>query len=172
VAIADFETLLKEAIGLDAATIGRSALDRAIRERERACRLADQAYCERVSSDGDELQALVEAVVVPETWFFRDREAFTALGKVVRDTILRRNPNQEARILSLPCSTGEEPYSMAMALIDAGVSPKGVRIDAVDVSHRALGYARRGVYGKSAFRRRHRLSRSVFRRNRFRHADS
>ena len=151
-AIADFESLLKEAIGLDAATIGRSALERAVRERERTCRLAGQAYWEHVRSDGDELQALVEAVVVPETWFFRDREAFTALGKVVRDTILRRNPNQEARILSLPCSTGEEPYSMAMGLIDAGVSPKSVRIDAVDVSHRALSHARRGVYGKSAFR--------------------
>ena len=45
-------------------------------------------------------------------------------------------------LLSLPCSTGEEPYSMAMALLDAGVPPDRFRIDAVDISDAPLAQAR------------------------------
>jgi chemotaxis protein methyltransferase WspC len=54
--------------------------------------------------------------------------------------------------LSLPSSTGEEPYSMAMALLDAGVPADRFRIDAVDVSVRAIAHAERAVYGKNSFR--------------------
>jgi chemotaxis protein methyltransferase WspC len=56
------------------------------------------------------------------------------------------------RLLSVPCSTGEEPYSMAMALRDGGAAPHRVRIDAVDVSGRFLRHARQGVYGRNSFR--------------------
>ena len=151
--LARFESLLKKSIGLDAATIGPSALERAIRERERACQLDDRgAYWERLCSEQSELQALIESVVVPETWFFRDRDAFTALGCLVRETIHVRRPGRRVRILSLPCSTGEEPYSMVMAILETGVAVEGVQVDAVDVSHRALGHGHVGVYGKSSFR--------------------
>jgi chemotaxis protein methyltransferase WspC len=148
-----FETLLKKAIGLDAGAIGRSAIERAIRERQRGCELENRlTYWERVRSSKSELQALVEAVVVPETWFFRDRDTFVALGFLVRHTILRSRPDGQVRVLSLPCSTGEEPYSIAMMLLDAGVPEKSIRIDAVDVSDKALSHGQRGEYGKSSFR--------------------
>ena len=82
-AYANFANLLKQAIGLDAASIGISAIARAVRQRELACGLEETgAYWERLRSSADELQALVEAVVVPETWFFRDREAFAGLVRV------------------------------------------------------------------------------------------
>ena len=75
-----FEGLLKQAMGLDAASIGAPSVERAVQERLAACKLDAHAYLERVRSSETELQALIEAVVVPETWFFRDREAFNALA--------------------------------------------------------------------------------------------
>ncbi len=72
---------LKDAIGLDAASIGASAVERALKTREAACGLADRlAYWEHVCGSGAEQQALIEEVIVPETWFFRDRNAFAALA--------------------------------------------------------------------------------------------
>ncbi len=148
----DFEGLLKDAMGLDASSLGPSAVTRAVQQRQRACGLDDiHAYYLRVSSDPAERQALVEAVVVPETWFFRDREAFTVLADVAR-AMLADDPKRSLRLLSLPCSSGEEPYSMAIALLDAGVDPQRFRIDAVDISHAAIDAARLALYGQNSFR--------------------
>lgn len=150
--VPDFEHLLKTSIGLDAASIGPSSIERAVQERLSACRLRDRrAYWERVRASATEQQALIEAVVVPETWFFRDREAFATLASVCHEH-WRQASDGVLRLLSLPSSTGEEPYSMAMALIDAGVPPDRFRIDAVDVSARAIAEAERAVYGKNSFR--------------------
>jgi chemotaxis protein methyltransferase WspC len=152
-ALADFEHLLKASIGLDAGSLGPSSVESAVRERLSACGLRDRhVYWERVRAGGSELQALIEAVVVPETWFFRDREAFATLASIGHENWLRAPADGVLRLLSLPSSTGEEPYSMAMALLDAGVPADRFRIDAVDVSARAIAQARRAVYGTNSFR--------------------
>jgi chemotaxis protein methyltransferase WspC len=65
---------------------------------------------------------------------------------------LRTHPEGVMRVLSLPCSTGEEPYSAAMALRDAGFPAERMRIDAFDISRRSLEHARRAVYGRNSFR--------------------
>ena len=148
----DFEVLLKDAMGLDASSLGPSAVARAVQNRQQACNLGDlHAYYLRVSCDSAELQELVEAVVVPETWFFRDREAFVALADIATAMLLA-DPMRKLRLLSLPCASGEEPYSMAIALLDAGVDPQRFRIDAVDISHVAINAARRASYGLNSFR--------------------
>jgi chemotaxis protein methyltransferase WspC len=56
------------------------------------------------------------------------------------------------RALSVPCSTGEEAYSLAMALLDAGLQGSAFRIDAIDVSERSLSLARAGLYRRNSFR--------------------
>ena len=76
----------------------------------------------------------MESVVVTETWFFRDREPFGALVRLVLEEWLPSHPAEPVRLLSLPCSSGEEPYSLVMALLEAGVPPERFRIDAVDIS--------------------------------------
>src|SRR5712691_11385773 len=100
--LAEFEGLLKRTIGLNAASIGASAVKRAVQTRMAACNLKDaQAYREHMRTSVAELQELVEAVVIPETWFFRDPEAFAAmLG------FARQRPQPVLRLLSLPCATG------------------------------------------------------------------
>lgn len=148
-----FGTVLKEMIGLDIESVGRSAIERAVRERQAACGLDDpNAYWDRVRASEAERQWLVDAAIVPETWFFRDREAFAALARLVHCEWMPAHPDGVLRILSVPCSSGEEPYSIAMALRDAGVDPERFRIDATDVSTRVIAKARQGIYGQNSFR--------------------
>lgn len=184
---AAFEHLLKQTMGLDAASVGPSAIAYAVQVRMSACDLNDMpAYLELVQASATELQALIEAVVVPETWFFRDREAFSTLARMAFEDWLRTHTQGVMRVLSLPCSSGEEPYSMAMALLDAGFPASRFQIDAMDISARALTHARRAVYGKNSFRgdnldfrdryfeataHGHRLSDAVRRQVHFRHAN-
>jgi chemotaxis protein methyltransferase WspC len=145
--------LLKEKMGLDAESIGVACVERAVRQRLAARGLEDvQVYWEQLSTLESELQELIEAIVIPETWFFRDPQAFTALVQVVREEWLAKHVQGSLRILSLPCSTGEEPFSTAMALLDGGLPPSRFHIDAIDISTRAIAGAERGVYGKNSFR--------------------
>jgi chemotaxis protein methyltransferase WspC len=145
--------LLRHSIGLNPEAIGPEVIARAVRHRMVQCSASDlQTYLERIQTSEQELHALIEAVVVPETWFFRDQMPFAYLGQYV--TAEWRPTHQHAvfRVLSLACSTGEEPYSIAMALLDSGLAPQHVRIDAVDISHTALRQARQAVYGHHSFR--------------------
>lgn len=146
---ARFQHLLRETMGLDAASVGTSAVERAVQARVQALRLdhPDQ-YWRQLHGSRAELQALIETVVVPETWFFRDPQAFAAMARLA----LAEFGEGALRLLSLPCSTGEEPYTMAMALIDAGLPPARFRIDAIDISRQSLDRAREGVYGRNSFR--------------------
>ncbi|MBT2334377.1 methyltransferase domain-containing protein [Variovorax paradoxus] len=151
--VAPFEQLLKQTMGLDAASIGSAVVRRAVQERLAACQLPDaQAYWERLGSSAPELQELIEAVVVPETWFFRDPASFAALARLLCEDGRPPQAQTGLRLLSVPCSTGEEPYSLAMALLEAGFPESALRIDAVDISTRALAWAQRAVYGRNSFR--------------------
>ena len=150
--VAAVEAVLRDWIGLDATTIGRAAIERAIRTRMAAAAVADlAAYADRVQGNPAERDLLVEEVVVGESWFFRDRQVFEFVADVAATWagLPGRGP---VRILCAPCAGGEEPYSVAMALLDAGLTPAQFTIDAVDVSRAALARAARGRYSANAFR--------------------
>jgi chemotaxis protein methyltransferase WspC len=152
-----FEDVLRDAIGLDPASIGSSAVGRAVQTRQRACGLSGADYLARVRESGAELQALIDEVVVPETWFFREPQAFEMLADFVCEDWLPAHPGptdagRPLRVLSLPSSTGEEPYSIAMTLLADGVPADRFRVDGIDVSDRALLRAVEGVYGRNSFR--------------------
>lgn len=148
-----FEQLLKGRIGLDAESVGRVVVERAVRQRMAALNCADEdGYWLRLSGSSSEQQALVEAVVVPETWFFRHPESFAALKKLAFEHLSRLEGGRPLRILSLPCSSGEEPYSIVMALLDGGLAPQLFQVDAVDVSEKIIERAHAGLYGHNSFR--------------------
>ncbi|WP_199086413.1 protein-glutamate O-methyltransferase CheR [Bosea sp. ASV33] len=148
--IRDFEKLLKETIGLSMETVGASVIRHALKRRMAACTISDlHAYWAFVTANPAERQELVDAVIVPETWFFRDREAFGAMVRHLRE---HRSGDRPLKLLSLPCSTGEEPYSIAMALLDAGFPDCSFQIDAIDISSRNLVHAQRAIYGRNSFR--------------------
>jgi len=96
-----------------------------------------------------ELDALADALVVGETYFFRELDALrAAITHVVAPAVKRRG---KARIWSAGCATGEEPYSIAMLLTEAGLR-EATTIVATDLSERSLARARAGVYGGRALR--------------------
>ncbi|QLF93799.1 chemotaxis protein CheR [Pseudomonas sp. ABC1] len=151
--IEHIERLLKSRIGLDAESVGRSVIERAIRQRMTANdKPVMEDYWTHLSGSPKEQQALVEAVVVPETWFFRYPESFQALARLAQERHAQLRGARALRLISLPCSSGEEPYSIAMALLDAGFAPEHFQIDALDVSDRVIALARRGLYGRNSFR--------------------
>ena len=149
----DFEDLLKRTIGLDPASVGSGTVERAVKSRMTSLGLQrTQSYWERLQTSADELQELIESVIVPETWFFRDREAYTVLVRLICKEWLPGNESSTLRVLSVPCCTGEEPYSLVMALLDAGLPCERIKVDAVDISAQAITKAKRGVYGSNSFR--------------------
>ena len=143
--------LLRRTIGLDVASVGISLVERAVKRRVDANDLRDiSQYTDLLQRSEQELQSLVEAVVIPETFFFRYAESFDALRKIVEESLLFGT--QKIRALSVPCSTGEEPYSIAMTLLDAGLSNERFQIDAIDINEHLLAIARRGLFGRNSFR--------------------
>ncbi|KII32420.1 CheR family methyltransferase [Pseudomonas fluorescens] len=148
-----FFDFLKERIGLDVTSVGPAIIERAVRQRTTLSQAAHaDEYWHLLQGSRDEQQALIEAVIVPETWFFRYPESFATLGKLARNRLAELNNMRALRILSLPCSTGEEPYSIAMALLDAGLKPHQFKVDGMDVSPLSVEKARRALYGKNSFR--------------------
>ena len=148
-----FFDFLKERIGLDVTSVGPAIIERAVRQRSIAsnAQTADE-YWRTLLGSSDEQQALIEAVIVPETWFFRYPESFATLAKLATRRLAEINHLRALRILSLPCSTGEEPYSIAMALLDAGFKPHQFKVEGMDVSPLSVDKARRALYGKNSFR--------------------
>ncbi len=150
---ARFFAFLKDRIGLDVASVGEAIIERAVRQRCTLSKARDHDdYWHMLLGSADEQQALIEAVIVPETWFFRYPESFVTLGKLANARLAQLNGVRPLRILSLPCSTGEEPYSIAMALFDAGLRGPQFSVEAVDISPLSIQRARQGVYGKNSFR--------------------
>ncbi|TQJ97952.1 CheR family methyltransferase [Achromobacter sp. SLBN-14] len=152
--IEEFSGLLKRRMGLDSGSIGQAAVERAVRHRMHAAGVDDeQDYLMRVQAWPDEMQQLIEAVIVPETWFFRYPESQVAMATLARERLFAPGcENRVLRVLSVPCSSGEEPYSIAMALLDAGVPAHRFQVDAVDISVRMVEFAQRAVYGRNSFR--------------------
>ncbi|WP_426149974.1 CheR family methyltransferase [Pseudomonas sp. DC3000-4b1] len=147
-----FFAFLHQRIGLDAASVGPAMIERAVRHRQDKVGAPSlEAYWTLLNLNKEEEQALIEAVIVPETWFMRYPESFAALGRLARAR-WHEQPGQPLRLLSLPCSTGEEPYSMVMALFDAGLPGEAFIVDGLDISPASLEKARRACYGRNSFR--------------------
>jgi chemotaxis protein methyltransferase WspC len=146
-------TLLSETIGLNPDVIGSQRIARAVETRQVACNLPDiKSYGTRLQTSLEELEELIELLVVPETWFFRDSKPFDYLKTYVTTEWLLKPSLKPLQVLSIPCSTGEEPYSLAMALLQAGLLPKQFTVTGIDISHRAIRKAKKGIYTKNSFR--------------------
>jgi chemotaxis protein methyltransferase CheR len=124
----------------------------------RATRLGYQTlpeYYRALERDDAELKELLNLVTINETSFFRFPAQFDALRNNVLPELMATksgDSNRGIRIWSAGCSTGEEPYSIAMTLMDSGIEMAGYKpqVLGTDVSTKALARAKSGVYGKRA----------------------
>lgn len=123
-------------------------LTQAVEKRRRETgRDSDRDYFALLSGSPAECSLLIHEIIVPETFFFRYPESFAALTEWVG--AIERRP---LRILSFACSTGEEPYSIAMALLQKGWSPRDFHIEARDLNEASIARAKRGLYTANSFR--------------------
>lgn len=147
------EKLFTDALGLDTASIGRTCLERAVAAAMSRSGVPNEKACvELLSRSPEEFERCLEELLVPETWFFRDGEPFVLLQQYLQEQWLPAHPDEKLRILSSPCATGEEPYSIAMTLLEAGIPAARFQLDAVDISKKALSAAEAAVYGRGSFR--------------------
>jgi chemotaxis protein methyltransferase CheR len=106
-----------------------------------------RAYLDLVVADktGEALIALIDALSTNHTFFLREAAHFQYLKQALLPALRKRS---RIDVWSAPCSTGEEPYSIAMVLCDElGLPPRpSVLIRAVDISTKALTTARAGIY--------------------------
>lgn len=117
-------------------------------------------YCDYlITVDGEEeFQELLNAITIPETYFFRDSWQVDFIKRNIIPEIIQRkmalNCERVVKIWSAGCSTGEEPYSIAIISSELEELLKDFRLEilATDVSGKALKKAKRGIYGKRSIR--------------------
>lgn len=110
------------------------------------------AYCRRLEEDGgEELNNCINAITTNLTAFFRENHHFEHLQHAVLPELVRRRADKRRiRIWSAGCSTGEEPYSIAMVVRGCAHLNNGwdVKILATDLDSNVLDAASRGVYSE------------------------
>jgi len=97
-------------------------------------------------------QQIVDELVIPETYFFRYSKSFDHLREQASQWLLE-NKTGMLRIASIPSATGEECYSIAMILHDAGIPLERFSVDAIDVSALLIERAKQGIYSRHCLRR-------------------
>ena len=110
----------------------------------------------RFQRSGEELQALVNVMTVNETYFFREDYQFKALASGILPEIATRRPKgRSISLWSIPCSTGEEPYSIAIHVLEGWrqADDYNIEIHASDIDTRVLTEARRGIYAERSLQR-------------------
>ena len=139
---------LARSVGLSLASGLQGPLELAVRAAALELGLSPVALAEAAAAgEAAALDVLAEHAVIGETSLWRHAEGLVALSALLADV-----PGP-LRIWSAGCATGEEPYSLALALRDAGRDGDQDVILGTDVSSRALARARLGLYGARATRR-------------------
>jgi chemotaxis protein methyltransferase CheR len=113
-------------------------------------------YLALIRSGGAEAEQLINSFTVNETYFYREENQLRCLSRaLLPELVSKRRPGDLVRIWSVPCSTGEEPYSIAIWLLENWplVDAYHIEIFGSDIDTRVLGDARVGEYGERALSR-------------------
>jgi len=136
----------------------RYYIERRVFDRMAATQAASFAsYFARLRMDLDgEIEQIINAFTVNETYFYREDHQFRCLTTdLLKQRLAAKPAGERIRIWSAPCSTGEEPYSIAMWLLEnwPEVDNHDIEIVGSDIDTRVLAAARQGRYGKRALMR-------------------
>src|SRR6202007_1725891 len=132
-------------------------IDRRVIERIDATRAPSfAAYFSYLRSHPSELEAVTNAFTVNETYFYPEAHQLQGLSReLLQEVVLHKGPGDRIRIWSAPCSTGEEPYSIAIWLLEnwPDADTYNIEIVASDIDTRVLEAAAEGIFGKRALMR-------------------
>jgi len=136
----------------------RYFIDRRLEDRMTATGSSSfQAYFSLLRADADhEIEHLINSFTVNETYFYREDHQLRCMTSSLLDVITsQKKPGGTVRIWSVPCSTGEEPYSIALWLMEnwPQVDSYNIEIIGSDIDTRALKAAAEGIYGDRALMR-------------------
>ena len=131
-----------------------ATLSRRVERRMAANRLNNlAAYFDYCSKNPDELNKLSKDILISVTAFFRDRNSFEGLRKILADIIAGKQPGDEIRIWVPGCATGEEAYSIGILLselLGGKLSDYRIQIFATDIDMDAMAVGRKGIYTESS----------------------
>lgn len=154
-----FRDLVRETSGLEIPESRRPELERAVLRAREETGSPDAEGLYRLLTDQSSgrpaLEALVAALTIGETHFFRNRTQFEALeSHILPDLIARRRDVRRLRLWSAGCASGEEPYSLAILIqrLLPDLPDWNVLILGTDINRAALERARQGLYGRWSFR--------------------
>jgi chemotaxis protein methyltransferase CheR len=149
--------LLRRHCGLHFGAESRYVFEKRVLRRVRELELTSFSAYHLLLREGSErdgeLARLVDELTINETYFFRERAQLGALVSEILPELRTQRGAGPVAIWSAGCSSGEEPYSVVMLALEAGLAP-GVdfRVYASDISQRMLRRAREGVYREASFR--------------------
>ncbi|GAB3358216.1 MULTISPECIES: CheR family methyltransferase [Giesbergeria] len=153
--LAPFKVLIHERCGLGFASEGDDyKLRQAILARTQSLRLRADAYFLHLGFNHGEFQELVNLLTINETYFFREPEQLRFVVDRVVPRLVARHAAYPIRILSAGCSSGEEPYSLAIALQEkyGPIAAEMFSIHAADIDSAMVEKARQGVFSDFSFR--------------------
>jgi chemotaxis protein methyltransferase WspC len=148
---AELVRLLQRTLGLNAQAASTADVNEAVQ-----CRMQDHGvrsrarYLSILRCSRGERRRLVESIALPHVGFFQEQRPFEALQRWILQHWLPRPSKKPLRLLSVPCATGEEPYSLAITLLELGLHPHQFHVDAVDINDRALRMAAGAIYSNGA----------------------
>ncbi len=135
----------------------RYFVERRVTDRmARAGTVSAAAYLMLLEASTAEAEALINSFTVNETYFFREDHQLRCLSRsLLPEIVAGRGPGDLVRIWSVPCSTGEEPYSVAIWLLEHWpmVDAYNIEIVGSDIDTRVLADAELGEYGERALQR-------------------
>ncbi len=109
-------------------------------------------YCKYLKMSPEEWDVLVELLTINETYFYREENQIKECCSVVLPKMKLKSNQRPIRIWSAACSTGEEPYTLAMMIQETGLFPPGsVEIIGTDIDKKVLQKAESGWYHKGSF---------------------
>jgi len=141
---AQFQKLLERSAGISLADSKHSLVVSRLSQRLQHLHMGNfSQYLHHITVGNDqaELQKMVDLLTTNETSFFREKKHFDWLR-----TLAEKKKNSRFRIWSAACSSGEEPYSIAMTLMDVLGDNNNWQVVATDISNRILEKARQGHY--------------------------
>lgn len=140
--------LLNNKIGLSVSTIGEETVNGIINSFIKEENISSIDYLvNKINDDSLLLNKFLEKFLINETWFLRDQKPFLFLKEYIEENWSIKN---KLRILSIPCSSGEEVYSISILL--SQIENLNFNIEGIDLSKKALTIAKQGIYRKNAFR--------------------